>query len=303
MNKKRKIIIFIVIVLVFIIFSNTVNAAINPDADGGFLTDTIKKAISFLGEKAVNASFAALSTLFTALAIALFLLMDLMFVSGVSGGSLAFPFPDKLIFNRLPMFDPNFTNPDNLSITYKIKEIILSVYDSLQAVALSVFAIAAMIVGIKLAITIIATEKAKYKEAITKWLTGIVLLFALKYIIAGAFYINEQVVNSLSVSASEIRFDIVAYKERPIFGSLLKILVEKIQDVTPFENFGTIDGYAGLVIQAILRGLVGNIYFSILAFTIMGQSIAIIISYFKRLFYCLLLRYDCPDSFSSRYNK
>ena len=60
--------------------------------------------------------------------------------------------------------------------------------------------------AIKLAISSIAEEKAKYKSAITNWLIAIILLFTIHYFMSFVFYLNESVVKM----ASDICVDLVS---------------------------------------------------------------------------------------------
>lgn len=65
----------------------------------------------------------------------------------------------------------------------------------------------------------------------------------------------------------------------------------------------TLDGYGGLISKNLLLGVGGNIFCAITSFVIMGQTIALIIMYFKRLFYAIVLRSYRTVNSSSRYNK
>ncbi len=215
MNKKKKIIkIFGILLILIICFSSSVKAEITDGNDSAFVS-AVEEVIDHIGNFAVNASFASLATLSTGLATALLLLVNMVFV-GISG-EVKFPFPDKIIFNRIAIFDPNFTSPDGDSITFAIKDIVLQMFNSFQSIALATFAIAAMIVGIKLAISTIATEKAKYKEAVTKWITGIIILFSLRFIISGIFYLNEQIITSISSVGAGVPFEVPLLEALPVF--------------------------------------------------------------------------------------
>lgn len=290
-NKKIKILsIFLVAIFVMFIASNNVYAEINAEATPETIGDALATGLK---EGVVNASFAGLATLLSLLAQVLFLLLDLVFGVGLSG-TAAYPFPDKVIFNQIAILDPNFTAPNSESITYAIKDIINSTFLSLQSIAISVFAIAAMIMGIKLALTTIASEKAKYKQAISKWLIGVIILFMLKYIIAGIFYLNEEIVKAVSAGAAQIKFEVNVFETIPIFGQSLGTLITEALDALDVKSSVDHYGYLGLVLKSIFEGQGGDIFSSIIAFIIMGQSIAILLSYFKRLFYSLLLSIVSP---------
>ena len=114
----------------------------------------------------------------------------LWIIFGATGlGFSGIPFPDDLIFNRVAFFDPNFINPTTVSNApvHMMQSIIQNIYFSMFTVATAIFIIAAMVIGIKLAISSIAEEKAQYKKSLTNWIMGIVLLFSAHILMAGIF--------------------------------------------------------------------------------------------------------------------
>ena len=112
-------------------------------------------------------------------------------------GENVFPWADKVIFNTMPILDINFINPDDSSIfsqTYGVGNVIRNIYFTGLSLALGFLGVIIAIMAIKLAISTIASEKAKYKEAIVKWLTAIILLFSMHFVLSFVFYLNEQLV-------------------------------------------------------------------------------------------------------------
>lgn len=61
-----------------------------------------------------------------------------------------------------------------------------------------ILGVAVGVMAIRLAISSIAAEKAKYKQAIVNWATCIVMLFLMHYILAFVFWVNEQMVEIAS---------------------------------------------------------------------------------------------------------
>ena len=120
-------------------------------------------------------------------------------------GVKMFPWADRVIFNSVPLLDVNFINPaphslfltiENNAETYtKVGNAVRSVYFSGMSIGLGFFGIIVAVMAIKLALSSIASEKAKYKEAIVNWFTALVLLFSLHYILSFVFYLNEQLVD------------------------------------------------------------------------------------------------------------
>lgn len=116
-------------------------------------------------------------------------------------GESAFPWADRVIFNTMPLLDINFINPNERSIfsdTYGVGTVVRNIYFTGLSIALGFLAVIIAIMAIRLAISTIASEKAKYKEAIIKWLTAIILLFSMHFVLSFIFYLNEELVKVAS---------------------------------------------------------------------------------------------------------
>lgn len=119
-------------------------------------------------------------------------------------GIKMFPWADRVVFNSVPLLDINFINPADHSLFWSgtgytsIGSAVRNVYFTGMSIGLGFFGIIVAVMAIRLAISSIASEKAKYKEAIVNWLTALILLFALHYILSFVFYINEQLVEVAS---------------------------------------------------------------------------------------------------------
>lgn len=115
-------------------------------------------------------------------------------------GNSDFPWADKIVFNSVPLLDVNFINPDSGSFVGQVgmRALIKNLYSTILALSVSFFGMAVMITAIKLAISTIASDKAKYKKAITDWLVGFVMVFCIHYLISFCFYLNEELVKVAS---------------------------------------------------------------------------------------------------------
>lgn len=296
MRKKlyKKILMIFILVLCFTLLNeNMIFAALSEGGaiQSGIFED-ILKAIANVG---ISASFAALAGLVSLLAVLLFIIIQTIFAAaGVTASILAMPFPDVVIFNRLPFFDPNFINPDPEAPTAIMKGIIANMYDSFVVIAIAMFIVIAMIIGIKLAISSIATEKAKYKQAILTWVMGILILLSMKWIIAGIFLINEQIVSMVfNISlGEETEFKVLSLNNIPLIGSTIETIFNFFGSNSP--EIGGVNGYLGFTLKFLLEGIGGNIISSIVAFVVLGQTISIIVTYTKRVFYSIMLGMLAP---------
>lgn len=119
-------------------------------------------------------------------------------------GENIFPWADRIIFNAIPFLDINFLNPDSNSLFGSgssetiLGRVVKQVYSTIFSLAVLFLGVAVGVMAIRLAISSIAAEKAKYKQAIVNWATCLVMLFLMHYILAFVFWINEQMVQIAS---------------------------------------------------------------------------------------------------------
>ena len=114
-----------------------------------------------------------------------------------------FPWADKIIFNSVPLFDVNFINPAKGSFFRgtngdytQIGNIVRSIYFTSLSIALSFLGIIVAVNAIRLFLSTLGAEKAKYKQAVTNAVMVLILLFALHYIYSLVFYMNEKLIES-----------------------------------------------------------------------------------------------------------
>lgn len=126
-------------------------------------------------------------------------------------GKEFFPWADKIIFNTIPILDVNFINPapgslmkDTSGNETVIGSIIRNLYFTSMSIAIGFLSIVIAVSGIRLAFASIAADKAKLKESIVSWITCLLLIFGLHYILSFTFYVNEKLVQTASVVANNV---------------------------------------------------------------------------------------------------
>ena len=128
-------------------------------------------------------------------------------IFGLLTGINSFPWADEIIFNTIGLLDVNFINPASDSIFSNtgvgIGDVVRNIYFTGLSIAVGFLGIIIGVMAIRMAISTIASEKAKYKESIIKWLTSLILLFGMHYGLSFLFYMNEQLV----IVASDILDD------------------------------------------------------------------------------------------------
>lgn len=224
-----------------------------------------------------------------------------LLVSGMIGlltwdsSNMIFPWADRIIFNGMPILDVNFLNPAEGSLfkaagsqagITAIGISVKNIYFTGLSIALGFLGIIVAVMAIRLALSSIASEKAKYKDAIIHWVTALVLLFGMHYLIAFVFYINEQLVEV----ASKIVLDVIGTHE------------EKLSFLNKNQNgFGNTSGFElmGHFFMENAMNLIDNFGFEQFTYAILYavfivQSLMFLWAYLKRFFYVLILALIAP---------
>lgn len=198
--KKKTCKIIICISLVVMLFTSLGNVfgATNPD-----YTPSIQVPENALDSKIKsNILLDTLAGMINAIASLAEYLLGAVFKT-LTGDNI-FPWADRIIFNGIGFLDINFLNPASNSLfvsngsTSILGKVVYSVYSTIFSLAVLFLGVAVGIMAIRLALSSIAAEKAKYKQAIVNWVTCIVMLFLMHYILAFVFWVNEQLVQIAS---------------------------------------------------------------------------------------------------------
>lgn len=173
-----------------------------------------------------------------------------------------FPWSDLIVFNAIPLLDVNFINPDPNSLladsstnSVSIGDVIRNVYFTGLSIALGFLGIIVAVMAIKLALSTLASEKAKYKEAIVKWLTALVLLFGMHFVLSFLFYMNEILVEK----ASEILISTMQESGKKVVENLKQNVEGQEEKIV--ENF--VSAAEPGIWDSIVQGIRGGVLWSI----------------------------------------
>ena len=181
--KKKTYKIIICISLVVMLFTNftSVFGAIN---EYGNYSSVSENALDFKIKDSVLLD--VLANMINAVASLVEYLIGSIFFA-LTGDNI-FPWADRIIFNGIAFLDINFLNPADHSLFVQngtdsiLGKVVKNVYSTIFSLAVLFLGVAIGVMAIRLAISSIAAEKAKYKQAIVNWLTCMVLLFLMHYI-------------------------------------------------------------------------------------------------------------------------
>lgn len=122
-----------------------------------------------------------------------------------------------IIFNKCEGVRANFF-PDllggNPSIAMaQITESIGKYYVIIRNLSIAVLLGILLYIGIRMAISTVASEEAKYKKMLTNWVVSLALVFVLHFIIIVTFYVNDVLVQALSKTLAQtgpMDYDVIA---------------------------------------------------------------------------------------------
>lgn len=83
-------------------------------------------------------------------------------------------------------------------------------YYILRLISAAILLVILIYVGIRMALSTIASEQAKYKQMITDWVVSLALLFVLHYIIIFAITVNSSLVNALAAASEDCTGDMMS---------------------------------------------------------------------------------------------
>ena len=110
----------------------------------------------------------------------------------------------KCVTGQYDLFDINIfdLNPNNGpydSVNKAIRENVVVWYVAMRNLALVLCAIIVIYIGLRMGLATIAEEQAKYKKMLTGWVTSLVLLFSLQYIIYILLFIADALNNFIKL--------------------------------------------------------------------------------------------------------
>lgn len=107
--------------------------------------------------------------------------------------------PFDIIFNKVALVDVNIFNiPSTAGAIKSIREAVASWYYVMRNIAAAILLCILIYVGIRMAISTIASDRAAYKKMLTDWAVSLALIFLIQYIIVFTFSVNSAFIKALS---------------------------------------------------------------------------------------------------------
>ena len=139
--------------------------------------------------------------------------------TGIDTGTLT---PFDILFNKVPILDINFFEiGDEENIVNQIRTGVATWYYVLRILASAILLVILVYVGIRMAISTVASDRAMYKKMLVDWVCSLALIFVIQYIIVFTININNALVNAMSVTSDseEISnaFDVIKSEAMKVF--------------------------------------------------------------------------------------
>ena len=140
---------------------------------------------------------------------------------------------ERTVFNRIPLFNINFFE---MGDTYKvgvdganqveiessaevnaIKDRVAKMFRIIQIIATGLSLVVLLYIGIRMALSTLSDDKAKYNKMLIGWVESVVILFLLEYIMVAVIMFGEMLTNLfydleiqlLSTAASDESFELI----------------------------------------------------------------------------------------------
>lgn len=115
-------------------------------------------------------------------------------VASVGGGNgEVFLTMEGILFNEIPILRVNFFETDKGNVG-TIQSSVATWYYSLRNLAIVLSLVVLIYIGIRMAISTLAEDKARYKKMLTDWIIGFIAIFFLHYLILLVLYANDNLV-------------------------------------------------------------------------------------------------------------
>lgn len=120
------------------------------------------------------------------------------------GTSTLFVTPYEIFFNEISITDINFFNfTDGGKVSTLFREEVAKWFYFVRTVAVAILLVVLVYVGIRMAISLFADDKAKYKKMLVDWVMSLALLFVMQYIILFLIELNNVIVSALKSAVEQ----------------------------------------------------------------------------------------------------
>ena len=206
MKIKKKILVGI---LIFILIALCTHFSVYAANSNRTVIDTAIQGILKLLGTVIGVFTWPIKLMVLGVSVALQGLMSVFLRFGGSSQDL-FVTPFTILFNKLEVVSIDFFNfSATEGFINEFRKNIAMWYYVLRFIATAILLAILVYIGIRMAISTVAEEKAKYKKMIVDWVTSIALLYLLHYIIVFVIEVNTALVDMLTAVSNEADMGII----------------------------------------------------------------------------------------------
>ena len=115
--------------------------------------------------------------------------------------------PFDILFNKVQLLDANFfeiskSTYDQSSLAYQFRTGIAGWYYFMRMIAISLLLVVLIYVGIRMLLSTVATERAMYKKMLMDWVSSVLLVFLLNYIMVFTITVSNGLVDAISLTSN-----------------------------------------------------------------------------------------------------
>ncbi len=169
-------------------------------------------------------------------------------------------------------------------IVLKIRELVATWYSIIRFLAMAAMLVILIAIGIKMALSTIASDKAVYKRMLVDWVVGVIILFAIHYFMIFCIHMNGVVVKTIEDSAqsiNKVQMQELFSDEEGISNAELEIKVyEEVR--TRAYDARLINGMTGMIMYMTLVFFAFKYtliylkrYLTLLVLTLMGPAVGV----------------------------
>ena len=126
---------------------------------------------------------------------------------------------DKIIFNQIPLLDVNvftdtaagYTLNDDGSLKI-VRDSIATWYYAIRNVTIAIMLLILIYIGIKIAISSVASEKAEYKRMLVNWVVGFLIIFIIHYFLILVLNINSTILGWIKNAQQSMGYEDSIYE-------------------------------------------------------------------------------------------
>lgn len=116
-----------------------------------------------------------------------------------------------LVFNRFRIFNINFFETDTSSsdANNTIKRKVTLWYSAVRKLAIVISLCVLIYIGIRMALSVVASDKARYKQMLIDWICGFMMIFIMQYIISIAMFTSEAILEVIPEQSQNLEYVLI----------------------------------------------------------------------------------------------